>query len=238
MEALVSHLTTKCRRKDCQAKSAVSARFSRIEQHIFYDDAPAAAICGVKIPIRRSQVVGGRKTEGLGGAVDGGRRAFQFQKYADGSLVEVQMQAVISETGSEFFVLEAGAQAERRKTANKCGWILEDQFAFGTFFVARSFALGRAPLLGWRRLGGKHCFAVTAGLAISRRGSFDADSNQPAVSTKIRIRRIEERVSFEDAAVGIGAEALQPCEDVAQFGNVQLDFDFRGNFSNLAHMEV
>src|ERR1700723_3601455 len=57
IDPLVVHLTSKCRREDCQAKSEGSARFSRREQHIFWCDAPAATIGGVKFPIRRSEVI-------------------------------------------------------------------------------------------------------------------------------------------------------------------------------------
>ena len=95
MVTLVSHLTTKCRRKDCQAKSADSARFSGVEQHIFRGDTSAAAIGGVKIPVRLANVVNLREAQRPRRPVDGSRLTLEFEEGADGRLVEVQMEAAI-----------------------------------------------------------------------------------------------------------------------------------------------
>src|ERR1700723_955807 len=111
------------------------ARFLCGKQHIFWSDAPPAAIGSVQIPIGRSDIVGGREPESFCGAIDGCGLAFEFEDDADRSFIEVQVQAAETEGGAEFFVSKTWTKSQGAEDANEVRGILDGQFAFGTFLV-------------------------------------------------------------------------------------------------------
>lgn len=102
IENIESTHLVKSRSKVCQAESARIARFLRSEQHILGFDAPATAICCVKIPIRRSNIVASSEAEGTSNAVNSGRRALNLKEYSGGCFIEVQMNPAKSEAGPVF----------------------------------------------------------------------------------------------------------------------------------------
>ena len=119
--ALKSQLTSKCRRKVCQAKSAVSAIYFAGKSIFFGIAAAAAAIGGVEVPIGGANVMAYSEAEGAGNAVDCLGCAFEFEEGADGCFIEVQVQVREAETGAEFFVAEGGSEAEGRELGEPIG---------------------------------------------------------------------------------------------------------------------
>ncbi len=73
----------------------------------------------------------GVEAEKFGGAIDCGGRAFQLEIVADGSLVEIEMEAFYirqSVSRAEFFVTEAGAEAEGAENGLEIAGRLEINF--------------------------------------------------------------------------------------------------------------
>ena len=85
-------------------------RFLRGEQHILRFAAATAAIAGVKSPICGTNVVFRREAEGSGCAVDRGGGAFEFEEDAYGGFVQVEVEGLVAEAGTIFFVVEARAE--------------------------------------------------------------------------------------------------------------------------------
>jgi hypothetical protein len=79
---------------------------------------------------------------------------------------------------------------------------------------------------------------VASGLAVRGCGSFDSHANQAAAAAQVGIGRVEERVLFEEAPVGDGAEAFQAREDVGEIRDAQLHFDFGVSDLFFAHISV
>ena len=79
-----------------------------------------------------------REAERFCGSINGLRLAFEFEKYADGCFIQVQVQTMVHKTRSEFFVAEGGSESKGRQSAREGGGCHENQFAFGAFFVART----------------------------------------------------------------------------------------------------
>ena len=67
---------------------------------------------------------------------------------------------------------------------------------------------------------------------------FDSHADQPAGAAEIGIGRVEERVSFEDAAVRFGSNTFQTLEDVRQIGDPQFYFDLRRSLGDFAHASL
>jgi len=171
--------------------------------------------------------------------VDGFWLALEFEDDADGSFVEVEVQAAKPEGRTEFFISETRAEAENAETAHERLGIAQAKFAFGTLFVARPFAI--RPLPVWRRcrrLDSEDGAAPARCLAVRGGGCFNSHSDQPAGTAEIGIGRIEQRVSFKDATVRDGSNAFQAFEDVWQIGDPQLYFDLGRSLGDLAHTLV
>src|ERR1700723_2295115 len=130
------------------------ARFLCGKQHIFWSDAPPAAIGSVQIPIGRSDIVGGREPESFGGAIDGCRLAFEFENDADRSFIEVQVQAAETEGGAEFFVSKTRTESQGAEGANEIRGMLDGQFAFGTLLIS-GFVSGSCGGPGFRFRSGR-----------------------------------------------------------------------------------
>jgi hypothetical protein len=215
-------------------------RFLRRKQHIFWSDAPAAAIGGVKIPVGGAEVVGGRKAEGFCGAIDGLGSAFEFEDDADWGFVEVEVQVAEAKAGAEFFIAEAGMKAESVETAYERVGIVQGKFAFGTFFVARSGVV-RLLLVCRRRcrsLGGEDRAAPSGRLAMRGGGSFNSHAEQPAGPAEIGSRRVEKGVSFEYATVRNGADGSQFLQDAGQIRDSEFYFGLRLSRRDFAHASV
>jgi len=114
-DAFVPGSTSKGRRKLCQAKSALVARFLRCEQHISRNSAAPAAFGRIQLPIGGSNVVAARETESSGHAVYGLRRAFELEKDSHRCFIQVQMKAGQTKRGAVLLVRESGSEAQRAK---------------------------------------------------------------------------------------------------------------------------
>ena len=136
------------------------------------------------------------------GSINGLRLAFEFEKYADGCFIQVQVQTMVHKTRSEFFVAEGGSESKGRQSAREGGGCHENQFAFGAFFVARTpiwcgFRFGRR----WA-LAGEDCFRASCWNAVAWGRFFGTHANQPAAASEIGMWSIEERIPFQNTSVG------------------------------------
>lgn len=197
----------------------------------------AAAVGGVDVPICAANVGGGLVAEGAGHAVNRGRAAFEFEEGADGCFIQVQVEAAEAKTGAVFLVAEGGLKAQRRERGAPIARIMtDDYFPFGAFFEAR-FRFGTARR---RCFGSKHdaVDTVRADAMAFWRCRFGADAEESAAASQVGVRRVVERVGFEDAALGCGAQGLDGEDRGAEVGYTELDFDFAVRFSRLGHGEV
>ena len=141
--ALMSELTSKCRRKVCQAESSGLRDLFFGKYHIAGLAAVAAAIGGVDVPICATNVDGRSVAEGACDAVDCGGAAFEFEEGANGCFIQVQVEAAKAKTGAVLFVAEGGFKAEARELGGPIvGSWRGDYFPFGTFFVTATFPAG------------------------------------------------------------------------------------------------
>lgn len=235
----MSELTSKCRRKLCQAESAVSRDLFLGKYHVAGLAVLAAAVGGVDVPICATNVRGGCVAEGAGYAINRGRVAFEFEECAEGCFIEVQVQAAETETGAVLFVAEGAFKAEAREGGVPIGEMAaRDYFPFGAFFVAGILFFG--AVLGRGSLGCEE-YPANAG-ALCTGGSwgcvFDADAEESAAFAQIGMGRVVEGVGFERAAVRGGAESSDGTDRGSRIGDRQLDLDFAVCFLRLRHGEV
>jgi hypothetical protein len=236
--ALMSQLTSKCRRKVCQAESGISRDLFCGEDHIFNGAAAATAGSGVEVPICGADVGGGRVAEGAGDAVDRDGAAFEFEECADGRFIQVQVQAAKTKTGAVFLVVELRLEAQTREGGAPIAGVAGDCFPFEAFFVAASFP-GRVALARGRLRGEDYATdadAVSTG--VSRGCMFGADAEEAATAAQIGMGRVVERVGFENAALGGGAQGSDRAERGIEVGDLELDLDFAVCFWRLGHGEV
>ena len=144
----------------------------------------------------------GREAERFCGSINGLRLAFEFEKYADGCFIEVQMQPPPSKAGSEFFVAEGGSESKGRQSAREGGGCHENQFAFGAFFVARTPIWCGFRFGGRWALAGEDCFRAPCWNAVAWGRFFGTHANQPAAASEIGMWSIEERIPFQNTSVG------------------------------------
>src|ERR1017187_9677206 len=111
--AFMTLLTSRGRWKFCQAKSAGFINFLRRKEHISGYPAASLALGPVQIPVGAPNVIVMQIPEGTGGAVNGLRISFEFQKDAHGSLIQVQMKLRHPEPRAIFLVSEPHTQPER-----------------------------------------------------------------------------------------------------------------------------
>ena len=180
-----------------------------------------------------------REAERLGGFVDRFWRAFEFEDGADGSFVEVEMEGAEGEAGAEFLIAEGWAKAEGEESVDEFFGMAEGQFAFGTLLVAGTlFGFGISSCWGRRGFGGEDSSGAAGWLVGRGGGSFDAHAEQAASTAEGGVGCVEERILFEDSAVGDGGEPAKEGEDFGEAGDAQLDLDLGGSlfdFTNFAH---
>ena len=205
--ALMSELTSKCRRNVCQAESAVSRDLFFGKYHVARLAAVASAIGGVDIPICATNVRKGCIAERAGDALDCGGLTLEFQECAEGCFIQVQVEAAEMETGAVLFVAERGSEAEARELGGPiAGMAARDYFPFGAFFVAG--ILLRGAVRGRGSLGCEE-YAADAG-AVGPGGSwgcgFGADAEESAAVAQIGSGGVVQSVGFERATVRSGAQ--------------------------------
>lgn len=202
----MSELTSKCRRKVCQAESGGLRDLFCGEDHIFNGPTAAAAIGSVNVPVCAADVLVGRVAKAAGDAVDRGGVAFEFEERADGCFIQVQVKTVQAETGAVLFVAEGGLETQCGEGGGPVARVVGgDYFPFGSFFVTGR--LFRCAELGQRRFRGEDCAADAAAVDASGswRCEFGADAEQSAAEAEVGVRSVVERVGFKDAAVVDGA---------------------------------
>ena len=96
--------------------------FLYAKEHMTRNSAATAAVGGVQVPIRGANIVARRETECAGDAVDQGRRGFDLEEDAYGGFVEVEMSGREAKAGAEFFVAEAGTEADGAKWSRPAGF--------------------------------------------------------------------------------------------------------------------
>lgn len=199
----MSELTSKCRRKVCQAESGVWRDLFCGEDHIFYGATATAAIGGVDVPVCGADILAGRVAEGAGDAINRGGAAFEFEEGADGCFIQVQVETVQVESAAVLFVAEGWLEAQCGEGGGPVARVMwGDFFPFGTFFVTAILPGGVVLARGClgREDYAPDADAVDAGSCW--RCGLDADAEEAATVAQIGMGCVVESVGFERAALG------------------------------------
>jgi hypothetical protein len=190
------------------------------EQHISRNKPATAAIRGINIPISSPKVFESRKSEGLGGAIDGAGCAFEFEEIACWCLVEGQVQTRKTKFRAVLLVAECGPKAEGTKNRGPAVRTPDGDLVFEPLFEARPVLVTAAAVRNRSgRLRREHCvYRVRPG-----RRSLDAEAQKPSTRAKIGIRCVIKGVLLKNAAVGRGPEAIDALQQCRNISDSQLD---------------
>lgn len=193
------------------------------EQHISRNKPATAAIRSINIPISSPKVFESRKSEGLGGAINGTGCAFEFEEIACWCLIEGQVQTRKTKFRAVLLVAECGPKAEGTKNRGPAMRIPDGEFALEPLFEARLvLAVDAAAHCRRGRLRREHGAHRTR----PGRRSLDAEAQKPAARAKIGLRRVVKGVLLEDTILRLRPEVIKVFEERRDIRDAKLDLDF------------